>query len=153
MEDPLMFQSLYLNWKKRMDFSKTAEPDPSINHDEPTVYIDLFKYPMLGSKCGPFTILYCSIGQELSKVYISKGTAFFEYWFLWPRHLCTDPSSCQLTDACKDEWGSFNCCKEGVYCITRYCKPRHGRLKPALQSAHALAWSKPFECDAVRGNC
>ena len=44
-----------------MDVGETAEPDPSINHDEPTVYIDLFKYSMLGSKCVPFTILYCSI--------------------------------------------------------------------------------------------
>lgn len=61
-----------------MDFGETAEHYPSINHDEPTVYIDLFKYAMLGSKCVPFTILYCSIGQELSKVYISRGTAFFE---------------------------------------------------------------------------
>ena len=54
-----------------MDFGETAEPDTSINHDEPTVYIDLFKYATLGSKCVPSTILYCSIGQELSKVYIS----------------------------------------------------------------------------------
>lgn len=37
-----------------MDFGETAEPDPSINHDEPTVYIDLFKYAMLGSKCVQF---------------------------------------------------------------------------------------------------